>query len=162
MFCSETNLGPSPYWVFFFLALKDWLGMGKEDGHAGVALAMWKGSSQEPCGVFLAGHCHLLCGGYQLWVCDCGTDRGDNLTSSPTCTRMISGPKALESWTGAYSWHSSARHQPLQPLLPPPSWVWIMFLLCSNANFKKIGSCILFLCIILHNYTMILCSLHVS
>lgn len=26
----------------------------------------------------LASFCHLFCGGYQLWICDCGIDRGDN------------------------------------------------------------------------------------
>lgn len=65
-----------------------WLGLSHVEGQLPGALrsivggGVWGGEGDGCCP--LASHCHLFCGGYQLWICDCGTDRGDIPLSTPS------------------------------------------------------------------------------
>ena len=64
-----------------------WLGLSHVEGQLtgalqGIVVRGWGGGVGAGC-CPLAIHCHVFCGGYQLWICDCGPDRGDNPPPPP-------------------------------------------------------------------------------
>lgn len=64
-----------------------WLGLNHVEGQVPGALqgivVRVQGDGVGVCCRPLASHCHFFCRGYQLWICDCGTDIGDKPPQPP-------------------------------------------------------------------------------
>lgn len=91
--CVEGRLGPEkPLCCAFFFSwgqgvVSRWLGLNHVEGQVpgalqGIVVRVRGGGVGVRC-LPLASHCHFFCRGYQLWICDCGTDRGDKPPPPP-------------------------------------------------------------------------------